>query len=70
MVNPAYLPNGKEQYAHYISNATHEAAVQYDYRHTDGELFSCVKPTLRDCWRAKEDWLKRKDEETRKREEA
>ena len=20
--------------------------VQYDYRHTDGELFSCVKPTL------------------------
>ena len=19
--------------------------VQYDYRHTDGELFSCVKPT-------------------------
>ena len=23
--------------------------VQYDYRHTDGELFSCVKPTLAEC---------------------
>ena len=23
--------------------------VQYDYRHTDGELFSCVKPTLDEC---------------------
>ena len=23
--------------------------MQYDYRHTDGELFSCVKPTLDEC---------------------
>ena len=25
--------------------------MQYDYRHTDGELFSCVKPTLDECWK-------------------
>ena len=23
--------------------------VQYDYRHTDGELFSCIGGTLEDC---------------------
>ena len=28
--------------------------VQYDYRHTDGELFSCVKPTLDECRAARD----------------
>ena len=31
--------------------------VQYDYRHTDGELFSCVKPTLNECRAARDKWL-------------
>lgn len=31
--------------------------VQYDYRHTDGELFSCVKPTLAECRAARDKWL-------------
>ena len=31
--------------------------VQYDYRHTDGELFSCVKPTLDECRAARDKWL-------------
>lgn len=31
--------------------------VQYDYRHTDGELFSCVKPTLDECRTARDKWL-------------
>ncbi len=31
--------------------------VQYDYRHTDGELFSCVKPTLNECRAERDKWL-------------
>ena len=31
--------------------------VQYDYRHTDGELFACVKPTLDECRTARDKWL-------------
>ena len=34
--------------------------VQYDYRHTDGELFSCVKPTLDECRAARDKWLNAK----------
>ena len=33
----------------------------YDYRDTaDNELFSCVKPTLEECRRQCNEWLKRK----------
>ena len=35
--------------------------VQYDYRHTDGELFSCVKPTLAECRRLRDEWIKEKE---------
>ena len=36
--------------------------VQYDYRHpTDGELFSCVKPTLDECREARDEWLTAKE---------
>ena len=31
--------------------------VQYDCRHTNGELFSCVKPTLDECRDARDKWL-------------
>ena len=31
--------------------------MQYDYRHTDGELFACVKPTLDECRIARDKWL-------------
>ena len=31
--------------------------VQYDYRHTDGELFSCVNPTLDECRATRDKWL-------------
>lgn len=35
--------------------------VQYDYRHTDGELFSCVAPTLEQCRRKRNEWLQSKE---------
>ena len=31
-----------------------------DYRHTDGELFACVKPTLDECRTARNKWLNAK----------
>jgi len=31
--------------------------VQYDYRHTDMELFSCVKSTLDECRAERDKWL-------------
>ena len=30
---------------------------QYDYRHTDGKLFSCVKPSLDACRQARDEWV-------------
>lgn len=35
--------------------------IQYDYRHTDGKLFSCVKPTLEVCRTARDEWLELKE---------
>ena len=35
--------------------------VQYDYRHTDGELCSCVKPTLEECRATRDKWLTAKE---------
>ena len=35
---------------------------QYDYRDTTtGELFSCVKPTLDECRRLRDEWIKAKE---------
>lgn len=33
---------------------------QYDYRHTDGELLSCVAPTLKECRERRDEWLNKK----------
>ena len=33
---------------------------QYDYRHTDGELFSCVTDTLKECRQRRDEWLNKK----------
>lgn len=34
---------------------------QYDYRHTDGELFSTVAPTLEICRERRDEWLNTKN---------
>ena len=34
---------------------------QYDYRHTDGELFSTVAPSLTECRTRRDEWLVRKN---------
>lgn len=35
-------------------------SYQYDYRHTDGELFSCVAGTLKECRLRRNEWLNKK----------
>ena len=55
-------PVGKENYEFFIVNLgrkTYEK-VQYDYRHTDGELFSCVANSLDEAREKKDNWLKNK----------
>jgi hypothetical protein len=52
---------GQEQYKAFrrLSGMRNKKYYQYDYRHTDGELFSCVKPTLEACRAARDVWLQR-----------
>ena len=50
---------GQEQYDTFtrrISGKT-KKYFQYDYRHANGELFSCIKPTLEACRAARDAWL-------------
>ncbi len=61
MLNPKNLANGQEQYETFT--AARNPYYQYDYRHTDGELFSCIKRTLEACRQAKENWINKKEEQ-------
>ena len=52
---------GTEQYeVFYIGFRPRRKRYHYDYRHTDGELFSCVAPTLMECRRKRDEWLNEK----------
>ena len=62
MLNPKNLGNGKEQIEIFRNRITKKKSVQYDYRDHDGELFSCIRSTIKDCWQAKVDWIKKKEE--------
>lgn len=46
---------GQEQYETFT--AAGKKRVQYDYRHTDGKLFSCVGKTLDICRAKRDAWL-------------
>ena len=55
--------NGQEQYEVYTvparltRNRKPRKMCQYDYRHTDGKLFSCTAPSLEDCRGKRDAWL-------------
>ena len=46
---------GTEQYEE--TEICGRRCVQYDYRHTNGRLFSCVKRTLEMCRVARDEWI-------------
>jgi len=60
MLDPLNLENGKEQYENYISRIAKKPYVQYDYRHIDGELFSCIANNLDEARGKRDKWLERK----------
>lgn len=52
---------GSENYEYFHTKTTGKRRrfVQYDYRHTNGELFSCVRPTLEEARAARNGWLEK-----------
>jgi hypothetical protein len=59
MLDPRTLGNGCEQYEEFTirSRRKTKKKIQYDYRHTDGELYSTVSDTLEKCQKAKNEWV-------------
>ena len=53
---------GTEQYEVFYTGyrTRRKKHYQYDYRHTNGELFSCVCPTLKECRKLRDEWLNTK----------
>jgi hypothetical protein len=60
MLHSKNLQNGEEQFETFKSAVAGREMVQYDYRHTDGELFSVVKVSLEFCRKAKDNWIAKK----------
>ncbi|MDR1983285.1 MAG: DUF3873 domain-containing protein [Prevotellaceae bacterium] len=52
---------GKENYTTFRpAHRPNTVFYQYDYRDTDGKLFSTVAPTLEKCREKRDKWLNRK----------
>lgn len=62
-LNPQNVRPGQEQYEEYVvparmsSDRKAHKRCQYDYRATDGELFSCTARTLEECRAKRDAWL-------------
>lgn len=48
---------GEEQYETFTANG--KKRYQYDYRHPNGKLFSCVARTLEDCRAKRDAWIEK-----------
>ena len=44
-----------------VSTCTEAGTEKYEKFQTDGELFSCVKPTLEECRATRDKWLTAKE---------
>jgi hypothetical protein len=53
-------PVGKESFESFYSRTAKKNLVQYDYRHTDGELFTCVTNSLESARTKRNLWLEKK----------
>ncbi len=53
---------GHEQYETFYSSHQGRKVqrVMYDYRTEEGELFSVVAPTLKECRKKRDEWLNKK----------
>lgn len=48
---------GCERYQFFRFRTDHRKRVQYDYRHTDGCLFSCIAPDLQTARTRRDEWI-------------
>ena len=56
---------GRENYSTFIAGAFRGTEYfQYDYCHTDNELFSTVAKSLEECRKRWDEWLSKKQERT------
>lgn len=54
---------GTEKYEKFsFSHKPRKTCVQYDYRDTDGTLFSTICPTLEECREKRDKWLRQRKE--------
>ena len=54
---------GEEMFVKFCSGAFRgRTFYQYDYRHTDMELFSTVAKTLDECRRRRDEWVAKKEQ--------
>jgi hypothetical protein len=51
--------NGQEQYQKFTRGGW--TYIQYDYRHYNGALFSCVKKSLDKCRAERDKWIEKQD---------
>jgi hypothetical protein len=51
-------PVGQEQWEEFNPSWRDGTAIQYDYRHTNGRLFSTVAPTLEVARARRDEWFK------------
>ena len=56
MLDPRDLKPRSEQYEEY-GDFRGRTLVQYDYRASDGKLFTCVRKSYDECVEAKNKWL-------------
>lgn len=54
------LQKNEERYHEYYSATLKRMMVQYDYRSTDGELFSCIASSLEEARKRRDDWMAKK----------
>lgn len=52
---------GTERYEEYTAHIGRKSIrrCQYDYRHTDGELFSCVASSVEEARQRRDEWLRK-----------
>lgn len=59
-LDPKNCKNGQEQWEEFLSRVTaryeEKILVQYDYRNSNGKLFSCIARTLEEARQKRNKW--------------
>ena len=59
-------PVGEERYEFFSPanfKKNRKRSCQYDYRTSNGDLFSCIAPTLEECRKKRDEWIKKSAKE-------